>query len=81
MTIGRRERHGRPGRGRLERRAVVEEERFQPLAEVLHEMKPIDHLHRLGCPPANAVGVEIAPIPTDRSDRRMLRQPGRECGG
>ena len=54
---------------------MVDEESFQRLAEVLHEMKPVHHLHRLGCPPANAVGVEIAPIPTDHGDRRMLSQP------
>ena len=38
-------------RGRLERRSVVEQEGFQGLAEVLDEMEPIDHLHRLRCPP------------------------------
>ncbi|HEX2186913.1 MAG TPA: hypothetical protein VHN78_15565, partial [Chloroflexota bacterium] len=63
MPIGRRERQRRAYRGRLEHRSVVDEERFQRLAEVLDEMKPIDQLHRLGGPPANTVGVEIAPIP------------------
>jgi hypothetical protein len=81
MTIGRRERQRRADRSRLEHRSVVEEERFQRLAEVLDQMKAVDHLHRLGCPPANAVGVEVAPIATDHGDRRMLRQPGRDAGG
>ena len=44
-------------------------------------MKPIDHLHGLGRAPANAVGVEVAPITTDHGDRRMLGQPGRDAGG
>ena len=47
---------------------------------VVDEMKAIDHLHRLGCPPANTVGVELAPITTDDGDRRMLGQPGRDGG-
>ena len=55
----RRERHRRTYRGRLERRSVVDQEGFQRLAEVLDEMKPIDDLHRVGCPPANAVGIQV----------------------
>ena len=70
---GRRERHGRPDRGGLQRRSVVEQEGFQDLTEVLDEMEAIDHLHGLGCPPANAVGIEVTPIAADHADRRMLR--------
>ena len=70
-----------PDRGGLQRRSVVEQEGFQGLAEVLDEMKAIDHLHRLGCPPANAVGIEVTAIATDDGDRRMLGQPGRDTGG
>ena len=71
----------RANRSRLQRGAVVEQEGFQGLAEVLDEMEAIDHLHRLGCPPANAVGIEVAPITADHGDRRMLGQPGRDAGG
>ena len=60
---------------------MVEQEGFQGLAEVLDEMKPVDDLHRLGRPPANAVGVEVAAITTDDGDRRMLGQPGGDTGG
>jgi hypothetical protein len=41
----------------------------------------IDHLYGLRRAPANAVGVEVAPIATDDGDRRILRQPGRHAGG
>jgi hypothetical protein len=65
----------------LERRSVVEEEGFQGLAEVLDEMEAVDDLHRLGRPPADAVGVEVAPITADHGDGGMLGQPGRDAGG
>jgi len=39
-------------------------------------MKPIDRLHRLGSPPANAIRVEVTPITADDGDRRMLGEPG-----
>ena len=71
----------RADRGRLERRSVVEQKGFQGLAEVLDEMEAIDDLHRLGGPPANAVGVEVTAITADDGDRRMLGQPGRHAGG
>jgi hypothetical protein len=72
----RHERHCRTYRGRLKRRPAVQQEGFQRLAEVLDEVEAIDHLHRLGCPPANPVGVEVAVIATDDGDRGMLGQPG-----
>ena len=78
---GRRERLRRAHGGRLERRAVVEQEGFQGLAEVVDEMKAVDDLHRLGCPPANAIRIEVTAITTDDGDRRMLGQPGRDAGG
>jgi hypothetical protein len=81
MTIGRRERQRRTDRGRLEGRSVIEQDSFQRLAEVLHEMKPIDHLHRLGGSLANAVGIQVAAIATEDGERRVLREPGRERGG
>ena len=41
-------------------------------------MKPIDHLHRLGCPLANAVRVEMTPIAAHDPDGWMLGEPGRD---
>ena len=52
------------------------EEGLDGFAQVFDQMKPIDHLHGLGCPTANALGVEGTPVPTDYGDRRMLREPG-----
>jgi hypothetical protein len=43
-------------------------------------VEAIDHLHRLGCPPANAVGVEVTAIATDRGDRRVPGEPGGDAG-
>jgi hypothetical protein len=60
---------------------VVAQEDFQGLAEVLDEMEAIDHLYGLGRAPANAIGVEVAPITTDHADRRILGQPGRDTRG
>jgi hypothetical protein len=42
-------------------------------------MEAIDHLHRLGRAPANAVGVEVTAVPADDGDRRMLGEPGRDA--
>jgi hypothetical protein len=44
---------------------VIDQERFHRLTEVMDEMKAIDHLHRLGCPPANAVVVQVTAVATD----------------
>ena len=59
---------------------MVQQESFQRLAEVLDEVEAIDHLHRLGCPSANAIGVEVTAITTADGDRRMLGQPGGDAG-
>jgi hypothetical protein len=80
MTIGRGARHRRPDRSRLERRPVVQQEGFQRLAEVLDEVEAVDHLHRPGCPPANAVRIQVAAIATDHGNRGMLSEPGRDAG-
>jgi hypothetical protein len=77
---GRRERHRRPDRSGLQRRSVIEQEGFQDLTEVLDEVEAVDHLHGRRRPPADAVGVEVAAIPTDDGDRRVLAQPGRHAG-
>jgi hypothetical protein len=47
----------------------------------VHEREPIDDLHRLRCPPAHAVGVEVTAIGTDHGYGGMLGQPGRDAGG
>jgi hypothetical protein len=77
----RHERHRPADGGILERRSAVDEEGLQGLAEVADEMKAVDDLDRLGCPPANPVGVVVAPIATDDRDRRMSDQPGGDTGG
>ena len=66
------ERHRRADRGRLERGSLVDQEGFHGLAEILDEMKAVDNLHRLGCPLANAVGVQVTAVATDHGNRRML---------
>jgi hypothetical protein len=60
---------------------LVPQERFHCFAEVFHEMKAIDDLHRVGCPLANAVRIEATPIATDHGDRRMPGEPGRHRRG
>jgi hypothetical protein len=52
---------------------VIDQEAFQGLAEVVDEMKAVDHLYRLGGSLANAVGVQVAAIAADDGARRMLR--------
>ncbi len=74
---GRGQRQRRADRCHLQRRSMVAQEGFHGLAEILDEVKSIDDLHRVRCPPANAVRIEITPIAADDDDRRMLRQPGR----
>jgi hypothetical protein len=59
---------------------VVDQQGFQRLAEVLDQVKPVHHLRGLGRPPANTVGVELAPVATDDGDRRMLGQPDGDGG-
>jgi hypothetical protein len=59
---------------------MVAQEGFHGLAEMVDQMNAVDDLPRLGCPPANTVGVEVAPIATAHGNRRMLRQPGRDAG-
>jgi hypothetical protein len=77
----RREDLGRTHGRRLQRGSLGDQEDLNGFAEVLHEMKAIDDLHRVGGPLANAVRIEGAPIPTDHGDRGMLGQPGRDAGG
>jgi hypothetical protein len=78
---GRRASHHRAERGSLEHRPVGQQERFQRLAEVLDEVKAIDHLDSLGGSLTNAIRIEVTPITADSLDRRMLRQPGRDARG
>jgi len=44
-------------------------------------MNPIDHLHRLGCPPANAIRVKVAPIAAHHRNHGILGEPGGHAGG
>jgi hypothetical protein len=70
------ERLGRMDSGYLERGPLVVEEGLDRFAEVFDQMKAIDHLHGLGGPTVNPLGVEGTPVPTHHADRGMLRQPG-----
>jgi hypothetical protein len=81
MPTGRDARHRRAHGCGLEGRSVVAQEDFQGLAEVLHEMEAINHLDGRGRASANAIGVEVAPIPADHRNCRMLREPCRDAGG
>jgi hypothetical protein len=67
--------------GRLEGPPLVPQERFYRFAEVIHQMKTIDDLHRVGGSLADAIRIQGAAIATDDGDRRMLGQPGRDTGG
>jgi len=60
---------------------MVAQEGFQGLAEILDEVEALDHLHRLGGPPTNAVRLEVTAITADSRDRRVLSQPGRDTRG
>jgi hypothetical protein len=77
---GRGARQGRPDRGGLERRSVVEQDGCQDLTEVLDAMEPVDDLHGRRRPTAHAVGVEVAAIAADDGEHRLLTQPGRHAG-
>jgi hypothetical protein len=79
---GRHARQRRADRCRLEHRSVVDQDGFQGLAEVMDEMKPIDHLHSIGQPAVAAVRIQVTPIAANHRHRGMLGQPGRHrCRG
>ena len=68
----RREGMGCANGGRLQHRSLGDQEGFDGFAEVPHEMKAIDHLHRVGVPLADAVciqGLRSRPITAFRSRR------------
>ena len=71
-----RERLGGAGCGGLQRGSLAVEEGLDGFAQIFDQMKPVDHLHGMRCPPAHALGVEGPPVPTDHGDRGMLREPG-----
>ena len=72
---------GRANGRRLQHGSLGDYKGFDGFAEILHEMKAINHLHRLRCPPTNAVRIAVTPITADDGDRRMLSQPGRHRRG
>ncbi len=50
------------------------------LAQVVPEMPPVRHLHRLGCPDDGAFGEERCAIAADHLDPRPFREPGGQTG-
>jgi hypothetical protein len=76
-TIGRGERHCCADCGSLECRSTVDQVGFQGLAEVLDEMKPVNHLDSVGPSAADAIRIQVTAIATDDGDRRMLGEPCR----
>jgi hypothetical protein len=73
------ERLGSLGGGYLERGPLVVAEGLDRFAQVFDQMKPIHNLDGLRGPMANALGGERTPVPTDDTDGRMLREPGRDA--
>jgi hypothetical protein len=61
------------GGGRLEGGPLVVQKGLDGLPQVFDQMKPVDHLHGLGSPLPDALGVEGTPVTTDHRDSGMLR--------
>jgi len=66
--------HGR----RAQRRALVQQELFQPFGQVMDQVPAVGDLGRLRGTATRGVGVQPAAIADDRDDARALAQP---CGG
>jgi hypothetical protein len=60
---------------------MAEEEALQGLAQVPHQVEPIDDLDRLGGAVPNPLGIEPTPIPADDLDARVRLQPLRDRVG
>jgi hypothetical protein len=60
---------------------MAEEEPLQGLAQVLHQVEPVDDLHRLWGAVPNPFGVQPTPIPADDLNAGMRLQPLRSGQG
>jgi hypothetical protein len=60
---------------------MAEEEPLQGVAQVLHQVEPIDDLHRVGGAKPNPFGVQSTPIPADDLDAGIRLQPLRNGQG
>lgn len=61
--------------------AVVCDATLGGFAEVVPEVPPICHLHRLGCPNGGAFCEERCPVAADDFDPWPLREPSGQAGG
>src|SRR5215510_5885085 len=61
--------------------SIAEKEPLQGLAQVLHQVEPIDNLDRLGRPLPNPFSIEATTIAADDLDTRVRPQPLRDRGG
>ena len=60
---------------------IAEKEPLQGLAQILHQVEPIDDLDRLRRPLPNPLGIETTAIAADDLDARVRLQPLRDRGG
>src|SRR3712207_5018630 len=61
--------------------AVTEEEPLQGVAQILHQVEPVDDLDGLRRPLPNPLGIEATPIAADDRHRGMRLQPPCDRGG
>ena len=60
---------------------IAEKEPLQGIAQILHQVEPIDDLDSLRRPLPNPLGIEPTAIAADDLDARMRLQPLRDRGG
>jgi hypothetical protein len=63
------------GGGSLEGAPLIVQKGLDGLPQVFDQMKPVDHLHGLGGPLTDALGIEGTPVTTDHRDGGVQRQP------
>jgi len=60
---------------------IAEKEPLQGIAQILHQVEPIDDLDRLWGTVPNPFGIEPTPIAADDLDTRLRLQPLRDRWG
>src|SRR5918992_2786247 len=60
---------------------IAEKEPLQGIAQVLHQVEPIDDLDSLGRPLPNPLSIEATAIAANDLDARVCLQPLRDRGG